>query len=139
MIAFDPSEVYVFRIMEEWFVDARRSQLDVRIIGLSPARLVEDPETGQLTETQDPLFWVPFEEARPVLANAPVHSRRNDARQISFDDYFIRRFFNATVYREERPDNRVILEYIDDPFEQLMEAERIKEEIRNKELDLWHY
>ncbi len=139
VIDFDPSEVYIYRIMEEWFIDARRGKLDVRIIGLSPARLVEDTETGELTNIQDPLFWIPFKEARPVLANAPVHSRRNDARQTSFDDYFIRRFFTATIYREERPDNRVILEYIDDPIDQLMEAERIKEEIRNKELDLWHY
>ncbi len=138
-IPFDPSDVYIFRVMEEWFIDAQRGQLDVRIIGLSPARFAEDPETGEMTETQDPLFWVPFEEARTTLANAPVHSRRNDAQQISFDDYFIRRFFTATIYREERPDNRVILEYVDDPVERLMEAERIKEEIRNKELDLWHY
>ncbi len=134
-----PSEVYIFRIMEEWFIDSRRGQLDVRIIGLSPARLVEDEETGELTNIQAPLFWVPFEEARETLANAPVYSRRNDAQQMTFDDYFIRRFFTSTIYREERPDNRVILEYIDDPYEQLLEAERIKEEIRNKELDLWHY
>lgn len=139
VIDFDPSEVYIFRIMEEWFIDARRGQLDVRIIGLSPARLVTDEETGELTNVQDPLFWVPFEEAREALAKAPVYSRRNDAQQMTFDDYFIRRFFDATIYREERPDNRVILEYIDDPYEQLLEAERIKEEIRNKELDLWHY
>ncbi len=139
VIDFDPSEVYVFRIMEEWFIDTRRGQLDVRIIGLSPARLVEDDDTGELTSIQDPLFWVPFEESREALANAPVYNRRNDAQQMTFDDYFIRRFFTATIYREERPDNRVILEYVDDPTEQLMEAERIKEEIRNKELDLWHY
>jgi len=139
VIDFDPSDVYIFRVMEEWFIDTRRGQLDVRIIGLSPARLVIDEDTGELTSTQDPLFWVPFEEARETLANAPVYSRRNDAQQMTFDDYFIRRFFTANIYREERPDNRVILEYIDDPFEQLMEAERIKEEIRNKELDLWHY
>ncbi len=139
VIDFDPSEVYVFRIMEEWFIDARRGQLDVRIIGLSPARLVTDEDTGELTNIQDPLFWIPFEEARPAFANAPVYNRRNDAPNMSFDDYFIRRFFDATIYREERPDNRVILEYIDDPVEQLLEAERIKEEIRNKELDIWHY
>ncbi len=139
VIDFDPSDVYIFRIMEEWFIDASRGQLDVRIIGLSPARLVTDEETGELTNVQDPLFWVPFEEAREALANAPVYSRRNDAQQMTFDDYFIRRFFTATIYREERPDNRVIMEYIDDPYEQLLEAERIKEEIRNKELDLWHY
>ncbi len=139
VIPFRPTEVLVFRIMEEWFVDKRRGVLDVRIIGISPARLVRDEATGEYTDIVDPLFWVPFEEARPALANAPVMNRRNDKQVESFDDLFIRRFFDATVYREERPDNRAIREYIEDPRERLLEAQRIKEEIRNFELDLWHY
>lgn len=139
VIPFRSTEVLVFRIKEEWFVDQRRGVLDVRIIGLSPARLVRDEETGQFTDIQDPLFWVPFEEVRPALANAPVVNRRNDKMVESYDDLFIRRFFDATIYREDRPDNRAIREYIDNPIDRLLEAERIKEEIRNFELDLWQH
>ncbi len=139
VIPFRPTDVLVFRIKEEWFVDSRHGALNVRIIGLSPARLVRDDVTGEFTDITDPLFWIPYEEARPVLARAPVVNRRNDKQVESFDDLFIRRFFDATVYREERPDNRAIREYIDDPRERLLEARRIKEEIRNFELDLWQY
>ncbi len=139
VIPFRTSEVLVFRIKEEWFIDQRRGVLDVRIIGLSPARLVRDEETGRYTDIQDPLFWVPFEEARTALANAPVVNRRNDKMVKSFDDLFIRRFFDATVYREDRPDNRAIREYIDNPMDRLLEAQRIMEEIRNFELDLWQH
>ncbi|TVR41723.1 MAG: gliding motility protein GldN [Bacteroidia bacterium] len=139
VIPFRSTEVLVFRIKEEWFVDQRRGVLDVRIIGLSPARLVRDEETGQFTDIQDPLFWVPFKEVRPALANAPVVNRRNDKMVESYDDLFIRRFFDATIYREDRPDNRAIREYIDNPIDRLLEAERIKEEIRNFELDLWQH
>ncbi len=139
VIPFRPTDVLLFRIKEEWFVDKRRGVLDVRIIGLSPARLVRDEATGEYTDIADPLFWIPFEEARSALANAPVMNRRNDKQVESFDDLFLRRFFDATIYREERPDNRAIREYIDDPRERLLEAQRIREEIRNFELDLWHY
>jgi len=139
MIPFSTTDVYIFRIKEEWFIDKRRGQLDVRIIGISPAMLFRDEQTGELTNIQEPLFWIPFEEARPILAGAPIYNVHNSSQLMSFDDIFIRRFFNATIYREDRPDNRVISEYIEDPIERLLEAERIKERIRNMELDLWHY
>lgn len=138
VIPFDPGQVMRFRIREEWFIDKRRSRMDVRIIALSPARQVIDNITGE-SLGWEPLFWLPFAEIREVLANAPVYNRHNDRQTISFDDVFIRRFFDSTIYREDRPDNRVISEYIEDPIEQLLEAQRIKDEIRNRELDLWHY
>lgn len=137
-IEFNPGQVLRFRIMEEWFIDKRRGKLDVRIIGLSPSRQAIDPQTGEFLGWES-LFWVPYPEIRELLASAPMYNRNNDIQQISFDDFFIRRFFDSTVYREDRPDNRVISEYIDDPIEQLIEGQRIKEEIRNRELDLWHY
>ncbi len=138
VIPFNPSQVMRFRIREEWFIDKRRSKMDVRIIALSPARQVIDNITGE-SLGWEPLFWLPFAEIREVLANAPVYNRHNDRQTISYDDLFIRRFFDSTIYREDRPDNRVISEYIEDPIEQLLEAQRIKNEIRNRELDLWHY
>lgn len=138
VIPFNPAQVLRFRIREEWFIDKRRGRMDVRIVGLSPAREVIDNITGE-SLGWEPLFWLPFAEIREVLASAPVYTRHNDRQNISFDDYFIRRFFDATIYREDRPDNRVISEYIEDPIEQLLEAQRIKEDIRNMELDLWHY
>jgi gliding motility associated protien GldN len=138
VIPFNPSQILRFRIREEWFIDKKRGKMDVRIVGISPAREVIDNITGE-SLGWEPLFWLPFAEIRQVLANAPVYTRHNDRQNMTFDDYFIRRFFDATIYREERPDNRVISEYIEDPVEQLLEAQRIKEEIRNKELDLWHY
>ncbi len=139
VIDFNPSEVFIFRIKEEWFVDSRRGVMDVRIIGLAPARLVRDEDTGEFLDVFETLFWIPFTDARESLANAPVYNRRNDGQQISYDDFFIRRFFNSTVYREQRPDGRVISEYFEDRLDQLLEADRIREDIRNFEMDLWHY
>ena len=138
VIPFAATQVTRFRIKEDWFIDKRHSKMDVRIVGLAPQREVRDPGTGEFIGYET-LFWVPFQQARQVLVNAPVYSRFSDTQQLSFDDIFLRRFFSATIYREQRADGRVIAEYFDSELDRLLEAQRIREEIRNREIDLWHY
>lgn len=138
VIPFSPTQVTRYRIKEDWFIDKRRGKMDVRIVSLAPQREVRDPGTGEFIGFET-LFWLPFEEIREVLANAPVYIRANDHQRLSYDDLFIRRFFSGTIYREQRPDGRVIAEYFDNELDRLLEAQRIREEIRNREIDLWHY
>jgi gliding motility associated protien GldN len=97
-----------------------------------------DPETGESLGDQT-LFWVYFPEAREVLVNAPVFNRMNDAQRVSFDDLFLRRMFNSYIYKESNVYDRQINEYIEYTLDQLLEAERIKNDIRNYELDIWEY
>ncbi len=132
---FSTQDVYTYRIKEEWFVDSHRGMMDVRIIGIKP--LWNHPV--ELDDPPYPMFWIPFEEARFVLANSPVLNRHNDAREVSLDDFFLRRQFSARIIEEQRPDGQRIIEYFDNALHRLLEAERIREEIRNVELDLWHY
>lgn len=138
VIELSPDEVTKFRLKEEWFFDSKRSVLDVRIIGICPVRERIDPETKESLGDQ-PLFWVYFNEARNVLVNAEVFNRQNDAKRISFDDLFMRRMFNSYIYKENNVYDRLIQDYHEYGLDQLLEAERIKEEIRNYELDLWEY
>ena len=51
------------------------------------------------------------------------------------------RRFSGVIYKEENVyGNREIDEYISkNAFMQLLESDRIKEKIRNIELDLWNY
>lgn len=137
-IPFNTADVYYYRIKEDWFFDAKRSVLEVRILGICPVMKNIDPITGEVRGTT-PLFWVYFPEARDVFVNAPVYNRRNDAQRLSYDDLFIRRFFNSTIYRASNVNDLRISEYITDEMEALREAQRIKEEIRNFEHDLWEY
>lgn len=138
VIPLNPEDVTKYRIKENWFFDSKRSVLDVRIIGLCPVRERFDPETGESLGDQ-PLFWVYFPEARNVLVNAEVFNRQNDAQRMSFDDLFLRRMFNSYIYKESNVYDRLIQEYIENGLDQLLEAERIKTDIRNYELDLWEY
>lgn len=138
VIPLNPEDVTKYRIKENWFFDSKRSVLDVRIIGLCPVRERIDPESGESLGDQ-PLFWVYFPEARNILVNAEVFNRHNDAQRMSFDDLFLRRMFNSYIYKESNVYDRIIQEYIENGLDQLLEAERIKTEIRNYELDLWEY
>ena len=62
-------------------------------------------------------------------------------RPISFDDMLNARRFSSAIYREENVyGNRNIKDYEkNNSIFQLLEAERIKESIRNKEIDMWNY
>lgn len=138
VIPLTSEDVTKYRIKEDWFFDSKRSVLDVRIIGICPVRERIDPETGESLGDQT-LFWVYFPEAREVLVNAPVFNRMNDAQRVSFDDLFMRRMFNSYIYKESNVYDRQINEYIEYTLDQLLEAERIKDDIRNYELDIWEY
>lgn len=135
--SFNPADVRRFRIKEEWFFDSKRSVLDVRILGICPVREAIDPITGE-SRGDEPLFWIYYPDARNVLANAEVYNRHNDAQRVSYDDLFIRRFFSSYIYKESNVHDRRILEYYTG-LDALLEAERVKESIRNFEHDLWEY
>ena len=105
---FSTQDVYTYRIKEEWFVDAHRGMMDVRIIGIKP--LWNNPI--EVDNPPEPMFWIPFEEARVVLVNSPVLNRHNDAQEVSFDDYFLRRQFSARIIEEQRPDVATLRELL---------------------------
>jgi hypothetical protein len=60
---------------------------------------------------------------------------------ISFDMLLNSRRFNAMVYKEDNVHgDREINDYVtDNALFQLLEAQRIKEEIRDREQDMWAY
>ena len=59
----------------------------------------------------------------------------------SFDHILNSRRFNGYVYKEENVyGDRKVTEYIsENALMQLLESDRIKEKIRNFELDMWAY
>ncbi|MEC8832047.1 MAG: gliding motility protein GldN, partial [Bacteroidota bacterium] len=84
-------------------------------------------------------IWYPA--ARKILHDAKVYNQRNSARPISFDMLLNARRFNGVIYKEENVhEDREISDYIfDNALFQLLEAQRIKEGIRDREQDMWAY
>ena len=135
---FDPSSVKVIRIKEDWFVDKERSVMDVRILGLCPVMEIYDEQTGEFKGNK-PLFWIYFDEARPIFAKNEVFNRFNGAERRSYDDVFFKRMFGSYIYKEENVFDRKINQYATKGIDQLLESDRIKNEIFKYEHDLWEY
>lgn len=130
-------EVTKYEIMEQWYFDKQHSMMRVKIIGICPIRTYVDQETGQTEKKRT--FWVYFDEARPLFAKQEIFNRNNDAQRISFDDVFWQRRFTSFIVRESNVyDNREIVQYMNG-VSNLMEAERIKEQLFEIEHDLWEF
>jgi gliding motility associated protien GldN len=87
------------------------------------------------------LFWVYFPDARQVLHNAKVFNQKNSAYPISFDHLLNARRFSSIIYKEENIyGDRDVDQYVKgNALFQVLESDKIKDDIRNKELNMWNY
>ncbi|RSK39959.1 type IX secretion system ring subunit PorN/GldN [Mangrovimonas spongiae] len=126
-----------------WYFDKRQGELKYRLLGIAPAA----PDVNFLDSDDEankepiPLFWVFYPDAREVLHEAKSFNNENSAMPYSFDHILNSRRFNGYIFKEENVyGDRKVTEYIsDNALMQLLESERIKEKIRNFELDMWAY
>jgi gliding motility associated protien GldN len=141
-------EVQELEIKEEWFFDTRYSKMFVRVIGICPIRVYQrELRSSEEEEIDDNaarqkkrLFWIYYPEARKVLANTLCFTGENEISQMSFDDLFLKRYFNSYIVAESNnQNNRKIGTYTRNDFEMMLESEKIKQKIFNTEQDLWEY
>jgi len=133
-------DVSQYKIKGYWYFDKRQSELKYRLLGICP--VTPDVYTMN-SEEKDyiELFWVFFPASRDVLHEAKSFNDKNSAMPISFDQILNSRRFNSVIYQEENVyGDRDIMSYMkDDAQNQLLEAERVKEKIRDFEQDMWNY
>jgi gliding motility associated protien GldN len=85
------------------------------------------------------LFWLWYKDLRPILHEQLVFDNKNNASRISFDQLLTSRRFSACIYAVDNVFNdRPVDQYVNDPFMQLIESERLKNIIRDFEQDLWY-
>jgi gliding motility associated protien GldN len=133
-------DVSQYKIKGYWYFDKRQSELKYRLLGICP--VTPDVYTMN-SEEKDyiELFWVFFPASRDVLHEAKSFNDKNSAMPISFDQILNSRRFNAVIYQEENVyGDRDIKSYMKDNAQnQLLEAERVREKIRDFEQDMWNY
>ncbi len=153
------AEVLQFMLKEQWYFDRSNSSFQSRIIGICPIRVYEkdvdyadslnSDEDGESTiayeekfeepKLRQQLFWVYYPEARPLLATSEAFNRKNDSNRLSYDEVFIKRYFSSFIAQASNVyDNRAISDYATG-LHQIIESERIKEEMLRFESDLWEY
>jgi gliding motility associated protien GldN len=136
-------DVAGYMIKGMWYFDKRQGELKYRLLALAP--MGKDVQTLGVQDIEDEelyeLFWVFFPSIRDVLHAAKVFNPKNKAQPISFDHLLNARRFSATIVREENVyGNRAIEDYVrGNSLFQLLEANKIKEDIRNREMDMWNY
>jgi len=132
-----------FKIKGLWYFDKRQGELKYRLLALAP--VAPDVQTMGREDIdvseQLPLFWVWFPDARKVLHHMKVFNQKNSAYPISYDHLLNARRFNSIIYREENIyGDRDVSDYVKgNALFQVIESNKIKEDIRNKELDMWNY
>lgn len=139
-------------LMEDWFFDKQRSVMDVRILALGLEIPVYNVELSEQQCDGDDIvafsgwkpgggsdeIWFFFPDLRPTMAKKECYNRQNDAARVSFDDIFLKRMFDSYIIREENVYDRFINEYTKG-LDALLEAEKISNEIRDYEQNLWQY
>jgi hypothetical protein len=91
---------------------------------------------GKVDERE--IFWLYFPELRNIMVNYYVYNDKSDAQWMSFDDVFWKRKFTAQIYKVSDKFDRE-LEDFKYGVDALYEAEKIKDDMRKWEHDVWNY
>lgn len=134
------ADIKEYRIKGLWYFDKRQAELKYRLLAIAPVA----PDVNFIDSDQPdlvPLFWIFFPDARAVLHEAKAFNSENSSMPFSFDHLLNSRRFQSYIYKEENTQgDRAINEYVsDNALMQLLESERIKDKIRDFELDMWTY
>ncbi|MCL2168074.1 MAG: gliding motility protein GldN [Lentimicrobiaceae bacterium] len=145
---FTAAQIMYYRLKEVWFFDKNRGELSVRILEIEPFFEYEkdaiegsDEEGVFDLNTKRRLGYIRYDELRPFLAQQRFYWPKNSALEITFDDVMTwKRYFSSYIIAEGNlQNNREIQEYIKNPRDQRLESEKIMNEIRNFESEIWEY
>lgn len=140
----DSEHIEGYKIKGVWYIDKRQGEMKFRLLGVAP--VAQDVQTigrddiGDINEKL-PIFWVFYPDARQVLHEMKVFNPNNAAFPISFDHLLNAHRFSSLIYKEENVyGDREVRDYVKgNSLFQVLESEKLKDDIRNKELDLWNY
>lgn len=132
---FNPDSVIKFRLKEDWIFDRQRGIFEPRIVGIAP---LTKPKAAGVDFDYQPAFWIYFPDARQVLAVKEVVNHHSDATGLSFDDVFMKRLFDSYIVKVSNDKDERIKDYAQG-IDKLYEAEKVKKNLMDWELNLWQY
>ena len=141
----DSEHIEAFMVKGVWYIDTRQGEMKYRLLGIAPiapdVQTIGRDKLGNNVDERLPLFWVFYPNAREVMHEMKVFNPNNAAFPISFDHLLNAHRFNALIYKEENVyGDREVKSYVKgNSLFQVLESEKLKEDIRNKELDIWNY
>lgn len=129
-----------YLLKEDWHFDKQRSVLDPRILWICPRIVTINKNTNEEDLDAGPtsLFWLYFNDLRPMMAKTPVFNAKNDAAWLSFDDIFWNRQFSSYIIQVSNVFNRSISVYAKG-LDALAESNKAEANIADLEGDMWQY
>lgn len=127
-----------FRITEMWYFDKGAGEMKVRILGIAPLKPLYNEATGAVIG-ETPMFWVHYPSSREMLAREPYFNEMNDASRVSWENIFEMRYFSSFIIKVSNVQDQYLRSVYADERQQLLEAQKLKEDIFNFEHDLWSY
>ena len=131
-----PDDVVQYWLKEDWFFDKQRSIMDVRILGIAP--VVENRDDKGDFKGPKALFWIYYPACRNYFAKYQCYNPYNDAEWRTFDEVFHKRLFSSFIKEESNVYNRPIAAY-SQGIDNLLESDRIKDDIFKLEHDMWNF
>lgn len=131
-------DIKALRVKEEWYIDKARTVRDVRVLGIG-AMIDARDEDGNIKGVQE-LFWIRYAdpEVRDLLANTDAYNEMNDVGGMSYDDVFVKRYFNSYIYKQMDTQLRSLGTYLTGA-DALARATEIESELLNRDEDMWEY
>lgn len=146
---FEPvDKIRKYRVLEDWIFDKKESRMYVRIIAIAPQynEKIAGIELGERDLCVLKYHKSPddadMNDVRMITVNMEVFNRQNDAARVTFDDWFEQRLFSSYITKEANQYDNKIKEYEefkDNKVAAMLESERIKYDLFEKEHDLWEY
>ena len=129
------NEVTLYYVKEIYYLDQSTSTVRTKVISLCPV-LVREDETGETRKY--PLFWVPFEDVRDLLATHYIStSSYNAASRTTIYDYVVGRRYQGDIYKVYNLQNQNIMDYCSTPEEIAAEQARLEQELQDMTNSLW--
>ena len=155
VVEYEPKQIISYNVKEIWYFDKQTSRFYVQILEIEPIIEHErastsydyDSEGGESddndvrgTMMKKRVGYIYYPELRPFLAKQEVFNVKNNAQRLSFDDLITwKRDFTSYIYKEANVYDRDIADYIANSRDQRIESERITDQLRTLESDLWEF
>jgi gliding motility associated protien GldN len=134
---FSADKVVGYRLKEDVYYDKQRARVETRIVGIAPIITIKTSNGDTLN--RQPICWFKFKECRAVFAKMDVSDPDKNMYDVSMDDMFLQRRFDAKMIKQSNPTEERIKDYMKDPADQAKEAQRLEAKLANFKKNVWSY
>jgi gliding motility associated protien GldN len=131
------AEVMSYYIKESHYYDQRKGTYGKHITAICPVLHRAGDFSAEVTKY--PMFWVNYNDIKPFLAqNRVMASSLNNVAQTTFDDFFAKGLYKGDIYKTINAKNLAISQYCKDSTEIKKEQEKIEQQLKDFENNLWN-